>query len=89
MQLLNLFITDAHFLVFCCFQGVKKGCIGNEWVNQMKQNLWTKTRKEFRSPVSLLVGTHKLKINLSNKSFLFPNSIPKKGSTLSHLKYSK
>ena len=22
-----------HLTVFCCFQGVENGCIGNEWVN--------------------------------------------------------
>ena len=33
---LNPFVPNAPFLyrkVFWCFQGVKKGCIGNEWVN--------------------------------------------------------
>ena len=46
------FVPNAPFLyplktlenrkVFCCFQGVEKGCIGNEWVNQKalaKQNV--------------------------------------------------
>ena len=48
-------------------------------LNQMIQNLWSKKREEktVRSPVSLIVLTHKLKINFSNKSFLFFNSFPK------------
>ena len=25
--------TSENFTVFLCFQGVEKGCIGNEWVN--------------------------------------------------------
>ena len=43
IQLFNPFVPNASFLyplkteenltVFWCFQGVEKGCIGNEWVN--------------------------------------------------------
>ena len=47
---INSFVPNAPFLyplttsenlkVFCCFQGVAKGCIGNKWVNlSPKQNL--------------------------------------------------
>ena len=25
--------TSEDLTVFCCFQGLEKGCIGNEWVN--------------------------------------------------------
>ena len=25
--------TSEHRKVFWCFQGIEKGCIGNEWVN--------------------------------------------------------
>ena len=48
LNAINPFVPNAPFLyplktsenhkVFWCFQGVKKGCIGNEWVNG-KDNL--------------------------------------------------
>ena len=28
--------TSENRKVFCCFQGVEKGCIGNEWVKNLK-----------------------------------------------------
>ena len=39
--MINPFVPDATFVyplktpekVFWCFQGVEKGCIGNEWIN--------------------------------------------------------
>ena len=41
----NPFVPNAHFLyplktsenrkIFWCFQGVEKGCIGNEWVSKL------------------------------------------------------
>ena len=49
----NPFVPDAPFFyplktsenrkVFWCFQGVEKGCIGNEWVNR---NIWSH-RKQY------------------------------------------
>ena len=52
---INPFVLNIHFLyplktsenltVFCCFQGVEKGCIRNKWVNLKKiyllQRLWS------------------------------------------------
>ena len=48
IQLFNPFVPNASFLyplkteenltVFWCFQGVEKGCIGNEWVNPFLAN---------------------------------------------------
>ena len=40
-NMINPFVPDATFVyplktpekVFWCFQGVEKGCIGNEWIN--------------------------------------------------------
>ena len=51
---INPFLPNAHFLyplktsenlmVFWCFQGVEKGCIGNEWVNKKLHKYLTHSR---------------------------------------------
>ena len=37
---LYLLKTSEKLTVFWCFQGVEKGCIGNEWVKVFMKSLW-------------------------------------------------
>ena len=39
---LYLLKTSEKLTVFWCFQGVEKGCIGNEWVKVFMKSLWVK-----------------------------------------------
>ena len=67
----NPFVPNAPFLyplkiswnrkVFWCFQGVEKGCIGNEWVN---------TAQKMKFSSKLRIWSHLLKKSLM-KNFIF------------------
>ena len=43
--------TSENLTIFWCFPGVEKRCIGNKWVNEMR-NLW----KNIKSPKLLILN---------------------------------
>ena len=53
----------VYFIVFWCFQGVEKGCFGNEWVNTIvNQNKNTQLVNFFHLPLNNGLQGYKFKI---------------------------
>ena len=55
-------VNDHDLMVFWCFQGVEKGCIGNKWVNALiKQHRYSNKRRHLK-PLDVETVTSKSSI---------------------------
>ena len=55
--------TSENRKVFSCFQGVEKGCIGNEWVKFDKMYILSKNSQETELCNKKLFSSYYLSIN--------------------------